>query len=410
VRLTSLLTAAPPVDQPWQSSPADYWRSLDSATQHLDAPVAALSLPALRHNIADLRRRAQGRPIRVASKSLRVRPLIEALLTLDGYAGVLAYDLTEAIWLADHGVEDILLGYPTVNRHAIADLVVNPAALQQVTLLVDSVEQLDVVDSVVRPDQREAVHVAIDLDASLRLPVVGALGVLRSPIHTLDEAVTLARAIAARPGFRLVGVMSYEAQVAGVGNKGNPAIALMQHASMRELRSRRPAVIAAIREIADLEFVNAGGTGSLEATADDASVTDIAAGSGFFGGHLFDNYQHFQPAPALAFALNIVRKPRYDVVTCHGGGWIASGPAAPDRLPRVAWPGDLEYVGREGAGEVQSPLRGDGARSLSIGDRVWFRHTKSGELSEHVNWIVLVDGDEVVDEVPTYRGEGKAFL
>ncbi|MCE5292856.1 MAG: amino acid deaminase/aldolase [Nocardiaceae bacterium] len=409
MRLPSLLASEPPKDKLWISAPAQHWNSLTVATANLDAPVAALSVPALLHNIADLRRRAQGAPIRVASKSLRARPLIEAILALPGFGGVLAYDLAEAIWLSEHGIADILVGYPTVNRTAIAGLIANPTALQQVTILVDSIEQLDVVDAVASADKRGDVRVAIDLDASLRLPVTGDLGVLRSPVHTVDEAVSLARTIHERRGFRLVGVMSYEAQVAGLGNESR-AIQLMQSASMRELRNRRRHVIAAIRKVADLEFVNAGGTGSLEATAADQSVTDIAAGSGFFGGHLFDHYRHFRPAPALGFGLNVVRKPRPDVVTCHGGGWIASGPPGEDRLPLIAWPSGLNYVGREGAGEVQTPLRGDAARALGIGDRVWFRHTKSGELSEHVNTIFLVDGDEVVDEIPTYRGEGKAFL
>ncbi|CAM3619329.1 amino acid deaminase/aldolase [Smaragdicoccus niigatensis] len=409
MRLPSLLASEPPKDRPWVAAPAHYWNSLTVATAELDAPVAALSLPALLHNIADLRRRAQGAPIRVASKSLRVRPLIEAILTLPGFSGVLAYDLAEAIWLSEHGVADILVGYPTVNRTAIAALIANPTALQQVTILVDAIEQLDLVDAVASADKRDDIRVAIDLDASLRLPVMGDLGVLRSPVHTVHQAVSLARTIHERRGFRLVGVMSYEAQVAGLGNESR-AIQLMQSASMRELRDRRRHVIAEIRKIADLEFVNAGGTGSLEATAADQSVTDIAAGSGFFGGHLFDHYRHFRPAPALGFGLNVVRKPRPDVVTCHGGGWIASGPPGDDRLPQIAWPSGLNNVGREGAGEVQTPLRGDAARALGIGDRVWFRHTKSGELSEHVNTIFVVDGDTVVDEVPTYRGEGKAFL
>lgn len=409
MRLPSLLASEPPKDRPWISAPAHYWNSLTVATAMLDAPVAALSLPALLHNMADLRRRAQGAPIRVASKSLRVRPLIEAILTLPGFSGVLAYDLAEAIWLAEHGIADILVGYPTVNRAAIAALIANPTALQQVTILVDAIEQLDLVDAVASANTRDDIRVAIDLDASFRLPVMGDLGVLRSPVHTVDQAVSLARTIHERRGFRLVGVMSYEAQVAGLGNESR-AIHVMQSASMRELRDRRRHVIAAIGKIADLEFVNAGGTGSLEATAADQSVTDIAAGSGFFGGHLFDHYRHFRPAPALGFGLNVVRKPRPDVVTCHGGGWIASGPSGEDRLPQIAWPSGLNYVGREGAGEVQTPLRGDAARALGIGDRVWFRHTKSGELSEHVNTIFVVDGDEVVDELPTYRGEGKAFL
>jgi D-serine deaminase-like pyridoxal phosphate-dependent protein len=65
---------------------------------------------------------------------------------------------------------------------------------------------------------------------------------------------------------------------------------------------------------------------------------------------------------------------------------------------------------REGAGEVQTPLQGESARALSVGDRVWFRHAKSGELAERVDRYHLVDGDRVVGEASTYRGEGRAFL
>jgi D-serine deaminase-like pyridoxal phosphate-dependent protein len=59
---------------------------------------------------------------------------------------------------------------------------------------------------------------------------------------------------------------------------------------------------------------------------------------------------------------------------------------------------------------VQTPVRGAAADTLKIGDRVWLRHAKSGELSERVNEFVVVDGGAVVDSLPTYRGEGRAFL
>lgn len=420
VELDHLLSTGAPADQPWRTDPERYWRNLEDAVRAYDNPVAALSLPALRHNSEDLRRRAAGVPLRIASKSLRVRPLIDALVRQNHVVGVLAYDLTEALWLATDGpdragITDVLLGYPSTNRQAIAALCADSVALQRVTLLIDAVEQLDLIDAVLPPGRRAPIRIAIDLDASLRLPVIGDLGVLRSPVHSADEALTLARHIVARPGFTLVGVMSYEAQVAGVGNDvpgkalQNTLIRAVQQVSMAELRSRRRRVTAAIGELADLQLVNAGGTGSIEQTAKDPSVTDIAVGSGFFGGHLFDNYRHFAPAPAVAFALAVVRKPRADVVTCLGGGWIASGPPAADRLPRPVWPAGLQYQSREAAGEVQTPLRGAAARSLCVGDRVWFRHTKSGELSEHVNTITLVD-DGPIGDVLTYRGEGKAFL
>lgn len=416
----------PKTEQPgtlWADDPTAYWSGIDEAVRSagLDAPVAICDLSAFEHNLADLARRAAGVPIRVASKSLRVRSAISTILARPGFAGVLAYDVAEAVWLAvAAGVPDVLLGYPSVNTGALADLIHNDLARERVTLLVDSVEQLDVVDAVVSPVRRDSVRVAIDVDASLRLGAgLVHVGVRRSPVHSPDDARDLARIISSRKGFELVGAMSYEAQIAGLANdvKGrrltNRVVRLMQERSMAELAPRRAAVIAAISEYAELEFVNAGGTGSLEVTAGDRSVTDIAAGSGFFGGHLFDGYAHFRPAPAVAFGLDVVRRPSWTIATCAGGGWIASGPPGPDRLPLPVWPTGLSYVGTEAAGEVQTPLKG--ARDLAVGDRVWFRHTKSGEVAERVTEMALISRDadgsaRVADVVPTYRGEGKCFL
>lgn len=401
-------------ERPWES-PANYWGALSAATADLDTPLGALHLGALAHNAHDMLRRANGTTIRIASKSLRVRSVIEDLLTLPGFAGVLAYTLPEALWLAET-VDDVVVGYPSVDREAIRRLVTSPDLARRVTVMVDSVAQLDAIDAVALAGARETVRVCLELDASWDSAVLGHTGVFRSPIHTPEQAVALAREIAARPGFALVGIMAYEAQIAGVTNRppGRPLrgrlVDWMQRTSFAELAQRRAAVVAAVREVADLEFVNGGGTGSLERTASDASVTEIAAGSGLFGPHLFDGYHHFHPAPAAAFALSVVRKPRPDMATLLGGGWIASGPSAPDRMPELAWPRGLMTVAREGAGEVQTPLRGPAAESLRVGDRVWLRHTKAGELAEHLTAFAVVDGDTIVDTVPTYRGEGKAFL
>ena len=407
----------------WRSDQGRYWQSIDAAVREegCDSPVAVLDLTAFEHNVADLRRRAGGVPIRVASKSIRVRSVISEILARDGFAGVLAYDVAEAIWLAtESGIGDVLLGYPSVRPHAVRALIADDVARARVTLLVDSAEHLDIVDALVPPAQRGDVRVAIDLDASLKLGGGRLhLGVRRSPVHSPEQARTLAESIDRRPGFVLVGVMSYEAQVAGMGNgvAGKPltnaAVRLMQQRSMAELIERRTAAIAAINTVRALEFVNGGGTGSLEVTATDPSVTDIAAGSGFFGGHLFDSYAHFQPAPAVGFGLDVVRLPAPCIATCAGGGWIASGPPGTDRLPLPVWPAGLKYVGTEAAGEVQTPLRGAGG--LTVGDRVWFRHTKSGEICERVNEVVVIARDaggsaRVVDRLPTYRGEGKCFL
>lgn len=399
-----------PTGTPWRDA-ATWWPTLTAATRHLDAPLGVLAVDALAANAHDLIDRAAGLPIRVASKSVRVRGVLDAVLDLPGYRGILAYTLAEALWLAEQ-YDDIVVGYPTADRGALARLAADEKLVARVTLMVDDLAQLELVDAVVTPAKRARIRVAIELDASYRSRTLGHVGVRRSPVHAPAAAEALATAIVARPGFRLVGMMAYEAQVAGVTNAGprKAAIRAMQRASMRELAERRGEAVRRVRQIADLEFVNGGGTGSIEATHADRSVTEVAAGSGLFGPHLFDGYTQFHPAPAAAFALDVVRRPAPDIATLLGGGWIASGPPGPDRAPKVVWPEKLRMLARESAGEVQTPLRGAAARDLVVGDRVWLRHTKAGELSEHLDAFALVENGKVVGEVPTYRGQGKAFL
>jgi D-serine deaminase-like pyridoxal phosphate-dependent protein len=331
----------------------------------------------------------------------------------------MAYALAEAMWLAEGEVsDDILIGYPTADRASLAKLAASPELAGTITLMVDSVDQLDLIDAVTSPDQRETLRVCLDLDASWRL-AGGRLhvGVRRSPVHSAAAAGALAAAVAARPGFRLVGVMSYEAQIAGMGDEppGHPVrgalVRRMQSRSLRELIARRTAAVAAVREHAELEFVNGGGTGSLAATTTDPSVTELTAGSGLYGPVLFDAYRAWRPTPAAFFATSVVRRPCAAVATVHGGGWIASGAAGADRLPAPWLPAGLHLLGAEGAGEVQTPLAGPAAAALRVGDRVWFRHAKAGEVCEHLDALQLVRGDAVTDVAPTYRGErAPAFL
>ncbi|GAA2006411.1 alanine racemase [Microbacterium ulmi] len=398
--------------EPWKDAAA-YWRARAHAVQALSGPIATVDLAALRYNALDLIVRAGGVPIRVASKSVRVREILDAALALPGYRGILAFTLPEALWLAETH-DDIVLGYPTADRAALAALAADEAAAARVTLMVDDIAQLDLVDAVAAPSSRAEIRVAIDADASWRAPApLGHIGVRRSPVHEPAEVATLARVVSARPGFRLVGLMMYEAQIAGQGDAtgaGDGIVRWMQRRSSAELLDRRAAIVAALRDIAPLEFVNGGGTGSLEFTASDQAVTEVTAGSGLLAGHLFDGYRAFDPAPAAAFALEVVRKPAADIATVLGGGWIASGPPVASRQPLPVWPEGLEMLPREGAGEVQTPLQGDAARGLAVGDRAWFRHAKSGELAERVARYHVTDGDALLGEVPTYRGEGKSFL
>ena len=409
--------------QPWLR-PSSYWAGLTRATASRPAPVVALGVEALAWNARDMLRRAGGLPIRVASKSIRVRGVLDAVLELPGYRGVLAYSLAEALWLSET-IDDIVVAYPSADRSALAALAADERAASRIAVMIDSVDQLELLDSVAPPAKRGTIRVCLDFDASWNTRLLGSIGALRSPVHEPAQLRRLAERVQQRRGFELVGVMSYEAQIAGVGDRpwGRPAqgalMRAVQRRSAAELAERRAEAIAGVREIAQLEFVNGGGTGSIERTAAEDAVTEIAAGSGLFGPHLFDNYRSFSPAPAAAFALDVVRRPNAETATLLGGGWIASGVAGEDRLPRPVWPTGLAYSSREGAGEVQTPITGKGARGLSVGDRVWLRHTKSGEPMEHANEAVPVrvgqhgsakGRSSALEAMATYRGEGKCFL
>jgi D-serine deaminase-like pyridoxal phosphate-dependent protein len=390
---------------------------LDAATAHLDPPFAVLDVTAFDHNARDLARRAAGLPIRVASKSLRCRWALDRALADPATRGVMCFTLPEAVWLAGLGYDELLVAYPTVDRRSLRALAGEAPLASRITIMVDHTDQLDLIDEVAASGQREEVRVCIDLDASLRLMDGRVhLGVRRSPVHEPAQARRLAEAVVGRPGFVLDGLMAYEAQIAGVGDRPatqpwrGPAIRTMQKRSAAELAERRAAAVAAVQDVAELRFVNGGGTGSIETTRDEAAVTEVTAGSGYYGPGLFDDYTAFRPTPAALFALPVVRRPTTGIVTLLGGGYLASGPGDAARLPRPYLPAGLELFASEGAGEVQSPVRGAAAGRLVIGDRVWLRHAKAGELCERFDVLHLVDGDEVVDAVPTYRGECRTFL
>ncbi|HEX5917409.1 MAG TPA: amino acid deaminase/aldolase [Nocardioides sp.] len=394
------------------------WSRLDAAVSGLPepppTPIAVVDLDAFDANADDLVRRAGGKPIRVASKSLRVPALIERALAHDGFAGVLAYTLAEALWLHEAGIsDDIVVAYPTVDVAALRRLTSSPSAAAAITLMVDDPAHLDVVDST-RSSLAVPVRVALDVDAGLRLGGQH-VGPKRSPLFDTGAVVAMARRVVDRDGFRLVGVMTYEGQVAGVQDSvpdqraRSLVVRRLKQASMAQLEVRRREIAEALGEVAPLEFWNGGGSGSVEATAADAAVTEIAAGSGLLVPGIFDHYASFEPRPAAYFGLRVTRKPTPAMATVHGGGLIASGATGADRSP-VPWaPPGLHLTGLEGAGEVQTPLTGHPASLLAIGDLVWFRHAKSGELFEHVRDVHLVRGETVTEVVPSYRGSDQAF-
>ncbi len=288
--------------------------------------------------------------------------------------------------------------------------------------MVDDRPHLDLIEGAIGGGPSR-VRVCLDVDVGW-WPLGGRIariGTKRSPIHDPARAARMAAEIAERPGTELAGLMAYEGQIAGVGDRipGKPlrsvSIRFMQSRSEADIRRRLPRIVEAVRGALrdhdqELGFVNGGGTGSLARTAGAGIVTELTAGSGFYAPHLFDNYRSLDLEPAAFFALPVVRRPVGGVATLLGGGYLASGSGGRDRLPEPYLPGGLRFDREEGAGEVQTPVTGAAAYKLRVGDRVYLRHAKAGELCERFDSLYLVEGERIVDQVPTYRGEGKAFL
>jgi D-serine deaminase-like pyridoxal phosphate-dependent protein len=389
------------------------WERLRRAVSGCALPLAVVDLDALEANVERLTApaRAGGKRVRIATKSVRCPALLERIADAAGgvVTGAMAYAATECPLLVKHGFDDILVAYPTMLPADLACVAEVNRDGATARLVVDCVEHVEAIARAAR-EASARIPVVIDVDVSYRPGGPVHLGVRRSPLRGVDEVVALADRIAARPELRFDGIMAYEAQIAGLGDGGVATRALKRLSRPQVAESRAAIVHALTARGLGPRLVNGGGTGSLDANAREPALTEIAVGSGFLASHLFDGYRGLSLRPAAFFALQVVRRPAPGIVTCHGGGFIASGASGRDRLPVPVLPEGLSLLDLEGAGEVQTPLRVPRGVELALGDPVFFRHAKAGELAEHVNEYILVRGDAAVDRALTYRGLGKCFL
>ncbi len=395
------------------ASANDTWQRLRRAIQGEALPLALVDLDALEANVERLCEpaRANGKRIRVATKSVRCPALLDRIADAsDGVVrGAMAYAAGECALLIEHGFDDVLIAYPTVQPSDLACVIDANRGGAKARLVVDCAEHIDAIANAAR-EAHVRVPIVVDVDVSYRPAGPIHLGVRRSPLREPDEIVAIVDRIAARPELRFDGIMAYEAHIAGLADIGLARRALKTLSRPSVLDARASIVRALTAHGHPPALVNGGGTGSLDANAREPTLTEIAVGSGFLDSHLFDSYRGLALRPAAFFALQVVRKPSDRIVTCHGGGWIASGAPGEDRLPLPTYPEGLALLDLEGAGEVQTPLRVPRGIELAVGDPVFFRHAKAGELAEHVNEYLLVRGDRIVERVQTYRGMGRCFL
>lgn len=383
---------------------ADYEKYV-AALKDESAPCLFLDVDALNANVSWALKNAGNKKIRIATKSVRSVDVLRRILAAsDTFQGLMTYSLEEALWLRDLGLKDILMGYPTTDRRALSILAQDP---REITLMVDLPEHLDFLESF---SPKGKFSICLDVDLSMDLPGL-RFGVYRSRLTNKETLLPLLSELKVSQKLQLTGLMGYEAQVAGVADEESKVMRALKKISIPRLRKRREEIFNAIRDAGhELRLVNGGGTGSLNSTREENCVTEVTVGSGFYAPGLFDHYQDFKLNPALAFTLPVVRRPSEDIITCLGGGYIASGAVDNSKLPTPWLPQGLKLLKHEGAGEVQTPIKNESNYPLAVGDIVIMRHAKAGEVCERFNEIKLIEKGRLTGTIPTYRGQGKCFL
>jgi D-serine deaminase-like pyridoxal phosphate-dependent protein len=388
---------------------------LKEAFKNIEMPFAFIDWSNFEKNIQSVIQRANGKKIRLASKSIRSIEVMRRIFSShDLFQGIMAYHPGEAVFLSKSGFDDILMGYPVYSKKYIQLILDEVKRGKSIVFMIDSIEHIQAIQDVAG-EMNITAEICIDLDMSTRFPFLH-FGVHRSPLNTPEQAVDLYHKIKQFKNVQLAGIMGYEAQIAGVGDANssgifkNMAVRLMKQYSARQLAVRREKTVEALmKEGANLRIVNGGGTGSLETTHQENCVNEVTVGSAFFSPGLFDHYLNFHHYPAAGFALEITRQPKTNIFTCHGGGYVASGEVGLLKQPIPYLPESIKPIPLEGFGEVQTPILYEGTLDLKVGDPLFFRHAKAGELGEHFNEYNILETSGRVSKVKTYRGEGYSF-
>ncbi len=379
-------------------------------------PFAYLDLDLLQQNMSQVAANAGNKHVRLASKSLRSVAMLRHILAASScFRGIMCYSPREAVYLASQGFDDLLLGYPSWHQQDIAAIAQATAKGASITFMIDSIDHVERIETVAR-QYGVRLPLCLEIDMSLNLPGLH-FGVWRSSIRTPRQARPIIKRIMKSQHTWLDGLMGYEAQIAGVGDHipgqgiKNVLVPRLKQRSLRDVAKRRAAFARLVSNYGlQLRFVNGGGTGSLYMTRTESAVTEITVGSAFYAPTLFDHYHDFHYQPAAGYAIEIVRHPKPSIFTCLGGGYIASGATGAEKQPEPYLPRGARLDTFEGAGEVQTPIKYRGAIPLQLGDPIFMRHSKAGELCERFTHLLLVSNGAIQDEVTTYRGDGQCFI
>ncbi len=394
---------------------------IDKPTLYVDLSQALQNLDVLKNSLGPSCK------VRLSTKSIRCPKLLKKLSNHlgDRSRGVMCFHPDEIPFLFEQGFEDILLAYPVYNRRIadrLAGLQKSLDGNKKFYLMVDLPEHVDVL-SVAAQKCGVRLRVLVDFDVSTRLPGLH-FGVHRSSIHTVEGLVSMAKKIQVDQGLRFSGVMTYEAQIAGVADRDprEPAMVssvkrVLKERSRKAVRKARKEAMVALKAVfGQMDVLNGGGSGSVATTGKDVLVNEVTIGSGILCPALFEHYDGLDIKPAIAFGLPVIRRPEKNISTLFAGGYIASGSMGKSKQPRMLHPKGWVVTANEGFGEVQTPIKKQhsGIASLELGQICFFSPAKSGECMERFEQLHLTEFDtfselQVTEVCNTYRGHGVCF-
>ncbi|MEK4628928.1 MAG: alanine racemase [Solibacillus sp.] len=387
----------------------------DEVFKNLERPFGWVDLDALQKNIDFINNACGNKTIRIATKSVRSVPLLEYIAArITHFSGFMTFTASESVYLFERGLDQLLIGYPVVEKSSIVRLAEWVKKGKSLTFMIDSVSQIALLNEIAK---QEAVQfqICIDLNVSTDFRVI-YFGTKRSPISDIKKLDLLLQEIKKYPHVKVVGVMGYDAQIAGIADRNTQLYGLkgalirtLKRQSMKKITAFRQFAVAHVKSIYDLQFVNAGGSGSMHWTSLQKDVSEITVGSAFYAPALFDHYDQLKLQPAAGFAVRVTRKFSNHIAVCHGGGYVASGAVGKDRLPAFLNREQFALLPLEGAGEVQTPIVVKNEQ-VKIGDTIYMRHAKAGELCERFQVLHATQGGHYIGQLKTYRGDGQCFL
>jgi D-serine deaminase-like pyridoxal phosphate-dependent protein len=270
----------------------------------LDTPALLIDLESLDHNVEKMARHFKERGVawRPHAKAFKCTAIAHRLRRA-GAIGVTVAKVSEAEVMAAGGIDDILIAHLVVGPSKVARL----AALQGVADVKVTVDHLAHLAPLSQAATSAGVTIGVLVDVDL--------GMARTGVGTIEEAVALCRHVSATPGLRFDGLMGYEGHTLAIESPAEKR-EMIASAISRLLRARDAVEAVGLK----CQIISAGGSGSYQYTADIPGITEIQAGGGIFACQYYTQVCHVVGhRPALTLLATVVSRPAPDRIVLDIG-------------------------------------------------------------------------------------------